>query len=45
MNLRKEFGKVNELTGTLNFSSGIYTRASDRGIVDNLEEIFIWEFD
>jgi hypothetical protein len=40
--LREEFVKMNELTGTITFSFGIQTRASDKYIVDSLEGTFFW---
>jgi hypothetical protein len=36
---------MNELTGTISFSSGIQTRAPDKSIVDSFEGTFIWEYD
>jgi hypothetical protein len=43
--MREEFSKLNKLTGTITFSSGKGTRASDKGIMDGLEGTFIREYD
>jgi hypothetical protein len=43
--LREEFAKMNELTGTITFPSGLQTRALDNNIVDGLKGTFIWEYD
>jgi hypothetical protein len=36
--LREKFAKMNEITGTINLSSGILTRVTDKTLVDSLEE-------
>jgi hypothetical protein len=43
--LREEFAKMNKLTGSITFSSGIQTRASNKSMVDSLVETIICEYE
>ena len=42
--LKEEFAKMNEITGSITFASGLQARASDKGVVDSLEGTIIWEY-
>jgi hypothetical protein len=43
--LRKEFARLNELTGSLTLTSGVQAAAGDKSIVDSLEGTVVWEYD
>jgi hypothetical protein len=43
--LCEEFARMNELTGSINLSSGIQAQESDKSLVDSLEGTVVWEYD
>jgi hypothetical protein len=42
---REEFGRLNELTGSLILTSGVQAAAGDKSIMDSLEGTVVWEYD
>jgi hypothetical protein len=43
--LKKEFTRLNELSGSLTLTSGVQAAARDKSIVDSLEGTVVWEYD
>jgi hypothetical protein len=44
ISLREEFGRLNELKGSLTLTSGVQATAGDKSIVDSLEGTVMWEY-
>jgi hypothetical protein len=45
MTLRKEYARLNKLTGSLTLTSGVQAAAGDKSIVDSLEGTVVLEYD